>query len=130
MLMHQESKMANDDDIIMMYYSKPKKAIENFIKEKMLDPDALRINGFLVQNPVVTLDKVFKEFRERLFNTKYSFIHGDLTMSNIVIDQNRKVYLIDPRGAFGKTKMYGDVRYDVAMNHNFYYVKETTNTKL
>ncbi|OGI76821.1 hypothetical protein A3C57_00340 [Candidatus Nomurabacteria bacterium RIFCSPHIGHO2_02_FULL_33_12] len=114
MLMHQESKMANDDDIIMMYYSKPKKAIENFIKEKMLDPDALRINGFLVQNPVVTLDKVFKEFRERLFNTKYSFIHGDLTMSNIVIDQNRKVYLIDPRGAFGKTKMYGDVRYDVA----------------
>lgn len=113
-LMHQESKKVNGDDIIMMYYLKPKKAIEDFIKEKMFDPDLLRINGIIVQNPVDALDKAFKEFHKRLFNTKYSFIHGDLTMSNIVVDQNKKVYLIDPRGAFGNTKIYGDVRYDVA----------------
>jgi len=113
-LMHQEPIKVNVDDIIMMYYLKPKKAIENFIKEKKFDPDSLKINGFLIQNPIATLDKIFSEFRERLFDTKYSFIHGDLTMSNILIDQNEKVYLIDPRGAFGNTKIYGDVRYDVA----------------
>ena len=114
MIVHQEFVEVNHDDIIKMYYLKPKKAIENFIMEKKIDLDSLKINGFLIQNPIVTLDKIFSEFRERLFSTRYSFIHGDLTMSNILVDQDNKLYLIDPRGVFGNTKRYGDVRYDVA----------------
>lgn len=113
-LMHKESFVSKNDDIVMMYYQKPKTAIENFIKEKKLNPNSLKINGIHVQNPIVTLDKVFDKFKKKLLNTRYSFIHGDLTMSNIVVDQDRKLYLIDPRGAFGNTRVYGDVRYDVA----------------
>lgn len=114
MLIHQEFVEVNHDDIIMMYYLKPKKAIENFIMKKKIDPDSLKVNGFLIKNPIVMLDKVFGEFREKLLDTKYSFIHGDLTMSNILVDQDEKLYLIDPRGTFGNTKIYGDVRYDIA----------------
>src|SRR3989344_2705237 len=77
MIVHQEFVEVNHDDIIKMYYLKPKKAIENFIMEKKIDLDSLKINGFLIQNPIVTLDKIFSEFRERLFSTRYSFIHGD-----------------------------------------------------
>lgn len=114
MSMHQKPTRVNSDDIIMMYYLKPKKAIEDFIKEKGFNPDLLKINGFIVQNPIVKLEKVFNDFRERLSDTKFSFIHGDLTMSNILVDQDKRIYLIDPRGSFGNTKIYGDVRYDVA----------------
>lgn len=114
MLMHKESFEVKNDDIIMMYYLKPKIAIENFIKEKKLNPNSLKINGIFVQNPIVTLDKVFNQFKEKLLNTRYSFIHGDLTMSNILVGQDQRLYLIDPRGVFGNTNFYGDVRYDVA----------------
>lgn len=42
-------------------------------------------------------------------------IHGDPTFSNMLYDRiHGKVFFIDPRGYFGKTKLYGDVDYDWA----------------
>lgn len=41
-------------------------------------------------------------------------MHGDLTMSNILIDKDNDIYLIDPRGKFGSTKFFGDIRYDIS----------------
>lgn len=45
---------------------------------------------------------------------RFSFIHGDCTFSNLMIRDNGDPVLIDPRGYFGFTKLYGDERYDWA----------------
>ena len=44
----------------------------------------------------------------------FSFIHGDCTFSNLMIRDNGEPVLIDPRGYFGFTELYGDERYDWA----------------
>ena len=49
---------------------------------------------------------------------KRQVIHGDPSFSNTLVDKDNNVWLIDPRGSFGKTKIYGDRRYDWA---KFYY---------
>jgi beta-phosphoglucomutase-like phosphatase (HAD superfamily)/choline kinase len=45
--------------------------------------------------------------------TKYCTIHGDCHLSNILIDINEKYYLIDPRGYFGETDIFGIDYYDI-----------------
>ena len=48
----------------------------------------------------------------------YHIIHGDPSFSNTLVDKDNQIWLIDPRGSFGNTKIYGDRRYDWA---KFYY---------
>ena len=60
-----------------------------------------------------------KELEKRLDQMKYncerfSFIHGDCTFSNLMVREDNSPVLIDPRGYFGFTELYGDVRYDWA----------------
>lgn len=45
---------------------------------------------------------------------KFMFIHGDCTFSNMMVRENGEPVLIDPRGYFGYTEIFGDVRYDWA----------------
>lgn len=45
---------------------------------------------------------------------QFAFIHGDCTFSNMMLRENGNPVLIDPRGYFGYTELYGDVRYDWA----------------
>ena len=48
-------------------------------------------------------------------NTTYSLIHGDLNGSNVMYNpKTEDVKFIDPRGYFGKTKVYGPEEYDFA----------------
>ena len=51
---------------------------------------------------------------EQLKCERFVFIHGDCTFSNMMIRENGTPVLIDPRGYFGYTELYGDVRYDWA----------------
>lgn len=44
----------------------------------------------------------------------FAFIHGDCTFSNMMVRDNGEPVLIDPRGYFGFSELYGDVRYDWA----------------
>lgn len=44
----------------------------------------------------------------------FAFIHGDCTFSNLMVRENNSPVLIDPRGYFGFTELYGDIRYDWA----------------
>jgi len=45
----------------------------------------------------------------------YHLIHGDIHLGNILITKTEhKLYFIDPRGYFGKTKLYGVCEYDYA----------------
>jgi len=87
---------------------------KNFSGESKIKTDQVVINGHKFSNLTKKLEEVYKRLEERLLDTKYTFIHGDLTMSNTVISSKNKLYLIDPRGGFGNTKIYGDPRYDVA----------------
>jgi beta-phosphoglucomutase-like phosphatase (HAD superfamily) len=45
---------------------------------------------------------------------RYHTIHGDPHLSNILIDNNEKLWFIDPRGYFGNTKLFGLKEYDVS----------------
>ena len=46
---------------------------------------------------------------------QFVFLHGDCTFSNIMLrDETRTPVLIDPRGYFGKTELFGDPAYDWA----------------
>jgi len=57
------------------------------------------------------IEKIMNDF----YPSKYVPIHGDLTFSNTLYSpQRRKVYFIDPRGYYGKIKIYGDADYDWA----------------
>lgn len=51
---------------------------------------------------------------ERISCKAFHFIHGDCTFSNLMLRGDGKPVLIDPRGYFGYTELYGDVRYDWA----------------
>lgn len=46
--------------------------------------------------------------------TQFKLIHGDCTFSNIMMRSDGTPVLIDPRGYFGFTEMYGDPAYDWA----------------
>lgn len=45
---------------------------------------------------------------------RFAFIHGDCTFSNLMVREDNSPVLIDPRGYFGFSELYGDVRYDWA----------------
>lgn len=45
---------------------------------------------------------------------KFCFIHGDCTFSNLMLREDGTPVLIDPRGYFGYTELYGDPLYDWA----------------
>lgn len=58
-----------------------------------------------------------EELRERVLRytpSSFCFIHGDCTFSNILLKEDNTPILIDPRGYFGKTEIFGDPAYDWA----------------
>ena len=60
----------------------------------------------------------YKEQLERKLDQlkadRFPFIHGDCTFSNLMVREDGSPVLIDPRGYFGFTELYGDERYDWA----------------
>lgn len=82
------------------------------------DREFIKINGQYYQNIFFFKDKL-KQILEEYYPQEFSLIHGDCTFSNMMFDTfDMKAILIDPRGYFGKTKLYGDEDYDWA---KFYY---------
>ena len=56
-----------------------------------------------------TFDKIM-----RYVPNEYFLIHGDPNFSNVIVREDETLALIDPRGYFGKTKLYGPKDYDKA----------------
>ena len=78
------------------------------------DKEFLKINGQYYKNVFFDKEK-FTEILTNMIPKEFRLIHGDCTFSNLMFDTfNMKTILIDPRGYFGKTKLYGDVDYDWA----------------
>lgn len=106
---------ANNEDTKANYIVK---TFERLDKIKNLVPFAnqefIKINGTYYKNVFFDKDTFIKTL-EKLMPKEFRLIHGDSTFSNIMFDTyNMKTILIDPRGYFGKTKLYGDVDYDWA----------------
>lgn len=80
-----------------------------------LNHQTVTINGVVYRN-YKALEKEIKRLVKALGESRQgSVIHGDYCFSNILYDLNTQVVrLIDPRGSFGRQKLYGDSRYDIA----------------
>jgi len=96
------------------------------------DKQYIFVNGRKCRNVFFYKDKL-EERAERLFNcNRFVLLHGDCTFSNMMLrNSNMEPLLIDPRGYFGYTELYGDVAYDwaklyysIAGNYDKFNIKD------
>ncbi|MBO5177002.1 MAG: phosphotransferase [Lachnospiraceae bacterium] len=71
------------------------------------------VNGKRCRN-VFGYEEKLREMFEKYKPDKFVFLHGDCTFSNLMLRHDLEPVLIDPRGYFGKTELYGDAAYDWA----------------
>lgn len=74
---------------------------------------AIVVNGKNCPNVYFYFDQL-KRLCQEYQPTKFTFIHGDCTFSNMLLDSDEEVIFIDPRGYFGYTEQNGDPMYDWA----------------
>lgn len=113
--LHQSDSIVSDSfSIKEAYYHK---TMERLKKIEDLVPFArertIRVNGKECRNVYFHKRELEKKL-EQLTCTRFHFIHGDCTFSNLMLRQDGTPVLIDPRGYFGFTEFYGDIRYDWA----------------
>lgn len=69
------------------------------------------INGRKCRNVFYHWEELKQEITKYM-PERFELIHGDCTFSNIMLKNDSVPVLIDPRGYFGTTKLYGDPAYD------------------
>jgi hypothetical protein len=77
----------------------------------------ITVNNIMIDTFEDVMNKcknIILQYYDTLNNYEYNIIHGDSHMSNILIDNNNKIWLIDPRGYFGNTKLFGVKEYDIS----------------
>ncbi len=80
------------------------------------------VNGRPMQNIPVIWNRLEAEVSRLADNVQGCVVHGDLCFSNILYDlRSRVCKLLDPRGSFGASGIYGDPRYDVAKLYHSVY---------
>lgn len=109
-----ESIPADSFSLKEVYFRKTMKRLHKiedlvpFAREKFV-----RVNGRNCRNVFFYKDRLEKKLSDiKCYN--FNFIHGDCTFSNMMLRDDGTPVLIDPRGYFGFTELYGDVRYDWA----------------
>jgi len=82
----------------------------------------------LYKNPLYHIDELVAVIKDKIINNRElkpvnALLHGDLFFGNMMFDEKtEELKLIDPRGKYGDTMQYGDIRYDVAkLNHSINY---------
>lgn len=113
------------EDFYDMYYLKTYKRLAELAKiadrelKGILDSDYLIINNQKMYG-IKKILEISKEYWPKLIEDEYTIIHGDLCLNNILKDSD-KFLLIDPRGKFGDTFMYGDIKYEYAkISHSIF----------
>ncbi|SKB95226.1 Phosphotransferase enzyme family protein [Lachnospiraceae bacterium] len=96
------------------YFNKTMKRLE---KVRDLVPFArepfITVNGRKCRNIFFHQDEL-EHALERMKCDHFAFIHGDCTFSNLMVRDTGEPVLIDPRGYFGYTELFGDSNYDWA----------------
>jgi dTDP-glucose pyrophosphorylase len=120
LLFKNEKGKLDQSDIVEMYGNKTNDRLTELALQKpewkiLLSRDTLIINGKSYKNFVSLQKRVMEKVHQLGEKFEACIIHGDYCFSNILYDLNSQlVRLIDPRGSFGKQRMYGDPRYDIA----------------
>ena len=109
-----ESAPADRESYDDAYIGKTKARLE---KVRELVPFAndktVTVNGRVCRNVFYHWEKLEKIISS-YFPKEFRLIHGDCTFSNMMLRTDGSPVLIDPRGYFGKTELYGDTAYDWA----------------
>lgn len=113
--LHQFEKVpAEPASIKEAYYTK---TMDRLSKIGALVPFAgereITINGRTCRNVLFHTQELEARL-EALECEAFHLIHGDCTFSNLLLREDGRPVLIDPRGYFGHTALYGDQRYDWA----------------
>lgn len=91
------------------------KTYERLKKVRFLVPfanqETVKVNGRICRNIFYHQDEVERIVMQYL-PKEFLLIHGDCTFSNIMLKEDSIPVLIDPRGYFGTTELYGDAAYD------------------
>lgn len=91
------------------------KTYDRLKKVRFLVPFAndeyITINGRKCRNIFYHIEEA-NEMVMKYYPSEFKLIHGDCTFSNIMLKNDKIPVLIDPRGYFGNTKLYGDEGYD------------------
>ncbi len=83
--------------------------------ESLLSAETVTFQGRVLRNVYPMADDINRRAEELSQSAPISIIHGDFCFSNILFDINNQIVrLIDPRGSFGTSGIYGDARYDLA----------------
>jgi thiamine kinase-like enzyme len=113
--LHSSSSIPSDAFSLKEAYFN--KTMQRLSKIEYLIPFAreeyIVVNGRKCRNVYFYRNELEKAL-DQLKTKRFSFIHGDCTFSNLMIRDNGSPVLIDPRGYFGFTELYGDERYDWA----------------
>ncbi|MBQ9359730.1 MAG: phosphotransferase [Lachnospiraceae bacterium] len=75
------------------------------------DDEYVTINGISCRN-VFYCRKELEDAVMGYMPKEFRFLHGDCTFSNMMLRSDGTPVMIDPRGYFGNTELYGDPAYD------------------
>lgn len=104
--------VADRDSYFDAYIGKTYKRLE---KVEELVPfakdETITINGRRCRNIFHCKDELEEKVMSYL-PQEFRLLHGDCTFSNMMLRKGKEPVLIDPRGYFGTTELYGDSAYD------------------
>lgn len=116
-MLHDSKKIATcEHDVREVYINK---TIQRVLSVSDLIPgfskQSMTINGKKCKNIFHKLNEsLFERILNEIIPPNFTPIHGDPTFSNSLIDENLRVWYIDPRGYFSKPGIFGDPYYDFA----------------
>nr|MCR4797571.1 aminoglycoside phosphotransferase family protein [Lachnospiraceae bacterium] len=109
---HMEGCTTDRDSFYDAYIGKTFKRLE---KVEELVPFAkdewITINGIKCRNVFFCKDWLTQKVMSYL-PAEFRLLHGDCTFSNMMLRADGSPVMIDPRGYFGTTELYGDPAYD------------------
>ena len=110
---HELGRTACDEESYRNAYLD--KTYDRLKKVRYLAPfandETVTVNGRECRNIFYHKDEVEKMVMKYL-PKEFVLIHGDCTFSNMMLKHDETPMLIDPRGYFGNTELYGDPAYD------------------
>lgn len=93
------------------------------------DDKTVVVNGRVCRNIFYHQEEVEKAVMAYM-PKEFKLIHGDCTFSNMMLKDDTVPMLIDPRGYFGNTEIFGDVAYDwVKLYYSLYSNYDQFNLK-
>lgn len=115
--LHSSTKKLADPKIILEVYQEKTYSRVNSVAQLIpfFDRPTIQVNGCFCRNPFHSQHEGWlSQLVNEIQVDEFTIIHGDSTFSNLLIDDRNKAWLIDPRGYFGSSLLYGDPMYDWA----------------